>query len=83
MESYIFVRPGDATAEVEEMARRLRGQHGSDEAAGFVKYLYVTRANQTVVFLAGPDTPFAAELRARRGWLEPGRLAGDASTNLS
>jgi hypothetical protein len=77
MESHIFTRPGDAGGEVEEIAKRLRGQLGSDEAAGLVKYLYVTRADQTVVFLAGPEVPFAAELRARRGWTEPARLAGD------
>jgi hypothetical protein len=76
MESYIFVRPGDGSGEVEETAKRLRAQLGSDDAAGFVKYLYVTRADQTIVFLAGPDVPFAAELRKRRGWTEPARLAG-------
>jgi hypothetical protein len=76
-ESYIFTRQGDATAEVDEIARRLRGELGSDAASGFVKFFYVTKADSTVVFLAGPDAPFAAELRARRGWMEPARLAGN------
>jgi hypothetical protein len=82
MESYIFLRPGDATAEVDEAARRMRARHGSDEAAGFVKHLYVTRADQTVVFLTGPDVPLAAELRSRRGWMEPARLTGDEPSPL-
>ena len=82
MENYIFLRPGDATAEVEQVAKKLRGEHGSDEAAGFVKHLYVTRADQTVVFLTAPDTPFAAELRSRRGWMEPAKLTGEEESPL-
>jgi hypothetical protein len=73
---YIFTRQGDGTREVEEIQRRLRASLGSDEAAGFVKFFYVTQADSTVVFLASPDAPFAAELRRGRGWLEPARLAG-------
>jgi hypothetical protein len=73
---YIFTRQGDGSGEVEEIARKLRASLGSDEAAGFVKYIYVTQADSTVVFLSSPDAPFAAELRRRRGWMEPAQLAG-------
>jgi hypothetical protein len=73
---YIFTRQGDGSAELEEIANRLRASQGSDEAAGFVKHIYVTQADSTVVFLSSPDAPFAAELRRRRGWMEPARLAG-------
>ena len=76
-ESYIFTRPGDGTRDVEEIGKALRAQLGSDAAAGFVKFFYVTQADSTVVFLTGPDTPFAAELRKRRVWMEPAKLAGE------
>lgn len=72
---HIFTHGGDASAEVEEIARRLRAELGSDEAAGFVKYLYVSQAKMTVVFLTRRETRFAAELRARGGWREPGDQA--------
>jgi hypothetical protein len=40
--------------------------------AGFNKYLFATQADQTIVFLASRDAPLAGELRALRGWSEPG-----------
>jgi hypothetical protein len=64
----VFVARGDARAEVD----RLLGELGlAPEAAGFRKYFYVAKAEQTVVMTLGRDTPLAAALRGRRGWSEP------------
>lgn len=67
----IFTRRGDARAEVDRILEDLKPVHGSAEAAGFHKYLYVTNANQTVVFVTVRDSPLAAALRGRSGWQEP------------
>lgn len=69
---HIFIRAGDALAEVDAALKRLRAAGTDSAAAGFNKYLYVTQADQTVVFLTGRDVPLAAELRALAGWMEPG-----------
>ncbi|HEX8431838.1 MAG TPA: hypothetical protein VF625_11135 [Longimicrobium sp.] len=69
---HIFIHPGDALAAVDAALRRLEAAGTGREAAGFVKYLHVTQAKQTVVFLTGRDVPLAAELRAIKGWMEPG-----------
>ncbi|HYW10256.1 MAG TPA: hypothetical protein VE913_25045 [Longimicrobium sp.] len=69
---HIFIHPGDALAAVDATLRRLEAAGTGREAAGFGKYLYVTQAKQTVVFLTGRDVPLAVELRATRGWMEPG-----------
>ena len=69
MPSHIFIKKGDALREVDAALQRL----GMDPAAaGFTKYLFATQADQTIVFLAARDVPLAAELRALRGWTEPG-----------
>ena len=62
----VFVRRGDATAEVE----RLVAAAGGGETAGLQRSIYVTRANQTVVMVTGRETPLARALRAA-GWEEP------------
>jgi hypothetical protein len=67
----VFIKRGDARAEVDRVLEELKRTHGSAGAAGFQKYLHVSKANQTVVMVTGRDTPLAAALRGRAGWLEP------------
>lgn len=64
----VFVKRGDARAEVDRLLREL----GLDaEAAGLHKYIHVTGASQTVVMVTAPGAPLAAALRGRAGWAEP------------
>jgi hypothetical protein len=67
--SHIFIKKGDVRREVDAALARCGGDPA---AAGFTKYLFATQADQTVVFLASRDAPLAAQLRAGRGWSEPG-----------
>lgn len=68
MERYpVFVRHGDALAEIDALVREL----GGEESAGLHRHMYVTRADQTVVMTTEVDTPLATELRGRASWLEP------------
>jgi len=69
---HVLTRDGDGCGEVDEVLRALEARGVSREAAGFVKCMYVTRAEQTVAMVRGRASPLAAELRARRGWREPG-----------
>ena len=64
----IFIKPGDARDEVDDL---IVGLGQTAEAAGLHKYLFVTRANHTVVMLSDPAAPLAAVLRVRDGWSEP------------
>jgi len=66
----VFIKRGDARAEVDQLLAELRTKYG--EATGFHKFLYVTRAEQTVVMITDRSSPLAAALRGRRGWSEPG-----------
>lgn len=66
----VFTKRGDARAEVDQLLAELSAAHG--EATGFLKYLYVTRAEQTVVMVTDRTSPLATALRGRRGWNEPG-----------
>jgi hypothetical protein len=66
----VFIKRGDARAEVDQLLAELRAAHGDD--TGFHKYLFVTRAEQTVVMLTDREGPLAEALRGRRGWSEPG-----------
>ena len=68
----VFTRRGDARAEVDEVVHQLEEQYGPAQPVGFVKYLYVTKADQTVVLVTSRNAPLAAALRARPGWIEPG-----------
>ena len=72
MPSHIFIKKGDALREVDAALKRLEGRGMDRAAAGFTKYLFATQAEQTIVFLTARDVPLAAELRALRGWSEPG-----------
>ncbi len=67
----VFIRRGDARAEVDRLLAELKTVHGSASQAGFHKYLYVTKADQTVVFVTRRDAPIAVALRGRGGWQEP------------
>lgn len=67
----VFIKRGDARSEVDRLLEELKRAHGSAEAVGFHKYIHVTKADQTVVFVTGRDTPLAAALRGRAGWQEP------------
>jgi hypothetical protein len=69
---HVFTRAGDACAEVDEALRALAARGVTREAAGYVKCMHVTRAEQTVVMITTRDAPLAAELRGRPGWREPG-----------
>ena len=69
---HIFTRAGDGTRDVEGVLRDLAARGLSAEAAGYVKHLVVTRADQTVVFLVSRDAPFADALRRLPAWREPG-----------
>jgi len=64
---HVFTRDGDGTAEVDALVRSL----GSAQVAGLHRHFYVTRADQTVVMTASPDSPLALELRKLPAWREP------------
>jgi len=70
--SHIFIKKGDALREVDAALERCAARGVDRAAAGFNKYLFATQADQTIVFLASRDAPLAGELRALRGWAEPG-----------
>ncbi len=67
----VFIKRGDARPEVDRLLAELKRTHGSAGHAGFHKYLYVSKAGQTVVMVTGRDTPLPAALRGRVGWQEP------------
>ncbi len=74
MEYHVFVKRGDARAEVEAVLEELGT---TPEAAGLHRYIYVAQAHQTVAMLARADVPLAGTLRALEGWREPAAGAGD------
>lgn len=63
----VFVARGDRIAELDALVREL----GGAKQAGLYRQMYVTRAEQTVAIVTNVDSPLAATLRAREGWLEP------------
>lgn len=63
----VFVSRGDRLAELETLVREL----GGPDRAGLHRQMYVTRAEQTVAIATHVDSPLAAALRERAGWLEP------------
>ncbi|CAN5729638.1 hypothetical protein BH20GEM3_BH20GEM3_08880 [soil metagenome] len=67
----VFIRRGDGRAEVDEILHQLEERSLPGEDLGFAKYLYVTKADQTVVIVTSRGTPLAQALRARPGWSEP------------
>jgi hypothetical protein len=64
----VFIARGDTRAEVDRLLKELAP---TADAAGFRKYFYVQKADQTVVMTLGRDTPLALALRGRKGWMEP------------
>jgi hypothetical protein len=64
----VFVRRGDATAELEQL---LAAAGDTPHAAGLRKFFYVSRADQTVVMVVSRDAPLGRALRGRKGWSEP------------
>ncbi len=70
--SHIFIKKGDALREVDAALARCAERGVDRAAAGFVKYLFATQADQTIVFLTSRGAPLAAELRTLGGWSEPG-----------
>lgn len=74
---HVLTRTGDARAEVDRALDALKRAHGPDVDAGFHKYVYVTKADMTVVMLHSPDGLLARALRERPGWTEPGLAGGD------
>jgi hypothetical protein len=69
---HVFIKDGDALAEVEDALRALAARGVAREASGFAKNMHVVQARQTVVMMESRDSPLAAELRGRPGWREPG-----------
>ena len=69
---HVFTRPGDAVREVEAALQALKARGVSKTDAGLYKCMYVTRADQTVLMTESRETPLAAEMRGRPGWVEPG-----------
>lgn len=65
---HIFTKSADARQEVDELVQGLAAEGGE---TGFHKMIFVTRANQTVVFVKHRHAALAAALRQRRGWQEP------------
>jgi hypothetical protein len=69
---HVFIKDGDALAEVDGALRALAARGVSREASGFAKYMHVVQAKQTVVMVESRESPLSAELRGRPGWREPG-----------
>ncbi|MBV9774477.1 MAG: hypothetical protein JO040_11035 [Gemmatimonadetes bacterium] len=69
---HVLTHRGDARPEVDRVLAELKRAHGPDAPTGFHKYLFVTKAESTVVMVDGPDAPVARALRARGRWQEPG-----------
>lgn len=63
----VFIHRGDARAEVDALVARL----GGEKAAGFRKYFFVAKADQTVVMTGWRTAPLAEALREASGWVEP------------
>jgi hypothetical protein len=72
---HVFIKRGDARAEVDAALRTLEQGGVTREASGFHKYIHVTQAEQTVLMLTARDAPLAAALRGRPGWTEPGDVS--------
>jgi len=66
---HIFTKSGDARPELDAVLKQIGAADA--EQAGYAKSIYVTRADQTVVFVTGREAPLAHALRDRTGWQEP------------
>jgi hypothetical protein len=76
-ESHVFTKKGDARAEVDRALAEMKRMHGPDVDTGFNKYMYVTKADMTVVMVGAADSLVATALRGRAGWTEPGLAGGN------
>lgn len=76
-EYHVFTRRGDSRAEVDRALAELKRAHGPEVDAGFHKYMFVTKADMTVVMVASADSLLARALRERPGWTEPGLAGGN------
>jgi RNase P/RNase MRP subunit p30 len=75
-EFHVLIHRGDALAEVDRVLAELKREHGAEVETGFHKYLFVTKAESTVVMVSSADSLLARALRGRRGWQEPGARGG-------
>ncbi len=75
-EKHVFMRRGDARSEVDRLLAELKRGHGPDADPGFHKYMYVAKADSTVVMVESAASPLAHLLRGRPGWTEPGVRGG-------
>lgn len=76
-EYHVFTRRGDSRSEVDRLLAELKRAHGADVDAGFHKYMYVTKADLTVVMLHPGESLLSRALRGRPGWTEPGLAGGN------
>lgn len=74
---HVFTKKGDARAEVDKGVAELKRMHGPDVDTGFNKYMYVTKADMTVVMVGAAGSLLAGVLRGRPGWTEPGLAGGN------
>lgn len=65
----VFIKRGDASAEIDGLVRELGG---SAAEAGLHKCIFAAGVMQTVAMVTSPDAPLAQRLRSRKGWTEPG-----------
>ena len=63
----VFIHRGDARPEIDGLVAQL----GGEKPAGFRKYFFVAKADQTVVMTSWRTAPLAEALRQRGGWTEP------------
>lgn len=73
---HVLVHRGDAIAEVDRLLAELKRRHGAEADTGFHKYMYVTKADSTVVMVASAGSLLAHALRGLPGWQEPGARGG-------
>jgi hypothetical protein len=76
-EYHVFTRKGDSRPEVDRLLAELKRAHGANVDAGFHKYMYVTKADLTVVMLHPGEFLLSRALRGRPGWTEPGLAGGN------
>lgn len=76
-EYHVFTRKGDSRSEVDRLLAELKRAHGADVDAGFHKYMYVSKADMTVVMLHPGESLLSRALRGRPGWTEPGLAGGN------
>ena len=74
---HVFTKKGDARAEVDKALAEMKRMYGPDVDVGFGKYMYVTKADMTVVMVGAADSLLAGVLRRRPGWTEPGLAGGN------